>query len=544
VERDDIRMLAREWDRRGFSRRAFLRLLRSGAGATTIAGILGAGGGAAAWFARETAAAPSAKAAAPPRGGAFVAAGTGEIKMDPYYQTAPTWIIQGQIYGALFDYLGPDPFKIHGQIAESWQESDKELTVKLRPGVKFHTGREVTAQDVADNIDRALDKSIGHYLYDYFNPAVAGREVIDKYTVKIAYKTTYPLKLDDLTILYLIPKEAMADVATKPVGSGPFKFVSYSPGDTLEMERFDQYWEQGRPYLDKVTIKFIPDAQARIANLQAGSLDFVDSLAPSDIVRLQKEGKYQVAAAPPGGFWYCNVMNCAKPPLDNKLVRQALNYSMDREKVAKLAYFNRAPATQSRYLPSSPWYSKPAATRYTFDLTKAKALLQQAGHPDGFTTTLSIGDATIPGSKAMAQIWSQDLATIGVKLTILEKEQGPFFDDYFKGNYEIIGWLLGDGKADPASGINNSSPLRTENNKANIQTQPFFADYRKLVDQGVGSIDLKLRKPIYDKIQQYWADEGWSITIAFAVFADVLSGRTKGFRPSIDQVPHFGLVWF
>ena len=103
---------------------------------------------------------------------------------------------------------------------------------------------------------------------------------------------------------------------------------------------------------------------------------------------------------------------------------------------------HRAPATQSRYLPSSPWYSKPAATRYTFDLTKAKALLQQAGHPDGFTTTLSIGDATIPGSKAMAQIWSQDLATIGVKLTILEKEHGPFFDDYFKGNYDVIGWLL------------------------------------------------------------------------------------------------------
>jgi peptide/nickel transport system substrate-binding protein len=514
------------------SRRDLLRLVGGGLGAATVAGI-----------ARPWAPLPATAAAAPRRGGELIFAGTGELKFDPYFQAEINWITQGQIWNALFDYLGTDPFKPRPQLAESWKEMDKELTVKLRPGVKFHNGRELGAQDVVDNINRAKDKSIGHFLYDYFNPSVDGAEASDRYTVRIVYKKTYPLKLDDLTILYLIPKEAMAEVATKPMGTGPFRFVNYTPGDKLEMARFDQYWEQGKPYVDKVTIKIIPDAQARLANLRGGTVDFVDSLAPSDIVLLKNRGNVQVSMAAPGGFWYTNVLNCAKKPLDNKLVRQALNYSVDREKINRLAYYNLAPATQSRYLPASPWYNKQASTQYTFDLKKASALLQQAGLPNGFATTLSISDAIIPGSKAMAQVWAQDLQTIGIKLTIVEKEQGPFYDDYFGGNYEIQGYLLGDGKSDPASGINNSSPLRSQNNKANIQTQPFFAEYAKLVDDGINSIDPKVRKPVYDRIQRIWADESWTINLAFAVFGVVLSRRVAGFRPSIDQVPHFGNVW-
>src|SRR5215471_13661384 len=164
MKRHDVWTLAEEWGRRGFSRREFFCLLGNGAGAATIAGILGAGGGLTARLAGVTGDVPTTAAATAQRGGNLVAAGTGEMELDPYYQQARTWIIQGQFYSALFDYLGPDPFKIHGQLAESWNESDRELTVKIRQGVKFHNGREVTAQDVVDNINRALDKSVGHYL--------------------------------------------------------------------------------------------------------------------------------------------------------------------------------------------------------------------------------------------------------------------------------------------------------------------------------------------------------------------------------------------
>ena len=133
--------------------------------------------------------------------------------------------------------------------------------------------------------------------------------------------------------------------------------MSYAPGDKLELLRFEQYWEKGRPQLERVTVKIIADDQARIANLLGGSADFVDTVAPSDVVRLKTDKRVQVITPPPGGFWYTNVINTSHKPFDNKLVRQAMNWSVDREKVAKLAYFGLAPATQSRYLPSARYNS-------------------------------------------------------------------------------------------------------------------------------------------------------------------------------------------
>ncbi len=471
--------------------------------------------------------------------GTLVATASGDLQFDPYFAQTRAWFVQGQVFSALFDYQGKDPFSPSGQLAESWEDAEKTLTVKLRSGVKFHNGRPLTAQDVVDNIERAKDKSIGHYLFDYFDPTVDGAEALDPSTVRITYKQAYPLKLDDLTLLYLIPKEAMADIATKPVGSGPFRFVNYAPGDKLDLQRFDLYWDAGKPHLAGIQDKIIPDPQGRIANLSAGSADFVDSVSPSDVVRLKTDGNVQVITPPPGGFWYTNVLNTARPPFDNKQVRQALNWSVDREKIAKLAYFGLAPATQSRYLPDAPWYNQAANTMYSFDLQKSKALLAAAGFPNGFQTSMSLTEATMPGSKAMAQVWAQDLAQIGVQLSIIEQEDSAFWDAYGKGDWDMVAFGLGDGRLDPASAINNSSPLRLTNNRSHVETQPFFAEYSKLVTDGIASTDPRVRKPIYDRIQMIWADESWTINLAFWVIPVLLSNRVKNYRHPVDQVPHF-----
>ena len=471
------------------------------------------------------------------QGGALVATAPGDLQFDPYFAQTRAWIVQGQVFSALFDYQGKNPFAPSPQLAESYKETDKTLTVTLRKGIKFHSGRDFTPQDVIDNINRAKDKSIGHYLFDYFDPTVDGAEAVGSDTVRITYKQAYPLKLDDLTLLYMIPKEAMSDVATKPVGTGPFRFVSYAPGDKLELERFPQYFEKGKPHLDRVTVKIIADDQARIANLLGGSADFVDTVAPADVIRLKTDKRAQVITPPPGGFWYTNVINTSHKPFDNKLVRQAMNWSVDRAKIAKLAYFNLAPATQSRYLPSAPWYSEAASTMYKFDLARAKALLAQADLPNGFEASIMLGK--LAGSKEMAQIWVQDLAQIGVKMTIIEKEESAFWDTYGKGEWDTVAFGLGDGRLDPASGINNSSPLRINNNRAKIESLPFFEEYKKLVLEGIGTTDMKARKKTYDRIQAIWAEESWIVNLAFWVIPVVISQRVKGYRHPVDQVPHF-----
>src|SRR5262249_25445700 len=184
------------------------QLLRAGLFAVGALGVLGIAG--------------SSTAAAIPadqRSGDLVAAGTGDMKFDPYFQIAPLRFVSEQIFNRLVDYFGPDPQTPSPQLADSWQETDQTLTVQLKKGVKFHNGREMVAQDIVDNIARAKDKSIGHYLYDVFNNSVDSADVLDQYTVRINYSKVYPVKLIDLSKLYIIPKEAMADVATNPVGS-------------------------------------------------------------------------------------------------------------------------------------------------------------------------------------------------------------------------------------------------------------------------------------------------------------------------------------
>jgi peptide/nickel transport system substrate-binding protein len=487
---------------------------------------------------KPTAAGP----ATPKKGGTLTMTANGELTFDPYFNIGTA----GQsfhFFNALFDYRGANPYEPQPQLAESFEETEKTLTIKLKQGVKFHNGREMVAQDVVDNIARAKDKSLGHYLFGNFDPSVDGAEATEKYTVKITYKKTYPVKRQDLVPLYIIPKEAMADVVKNPIGSGAFKFGSYSPGDKLELTPFSDYWEKGKPYLDKVTVKIIADPQARLANLLSGSVDVIDRVPLSDIARLRSEGKVQTLSSPPGGTWFANVLNCAKKPYDNKLVRQAINFSIDRDKINKLAYFDLAPVTQSRYLPTDFWYDEKSAKMYTFDLQRAKQLLTQAGLPDGFKTTLAVSEAVLPGSKSMAQVWAQDLQKIGITVDIIEKEQGPFYDEYFAGNYDIQAYGLGDGLLDPATTLASGSPYRLANNKANIQGLPFFADYSKLLDEGSSLIDPKARKPIYDKIQQIIADEGFVVVTAFWLSFSALSKRVQGYKIPGDRRPFLSDMW-
>ncbi len=513
------------------------QLLRSSLGMAAALGVLGVAGSATA-----SAASLPSFAVATQHSGDLVAAGTGDFKFDPYFQIVPLRFVTEQIFSRLVDFFGPDSQTPHPQLAESWQETDQSLTVTLKQGVKFHNGREMVAQDIVDNIARAKDKSIGHYLYDVFNNSVDSADVVDQYTVRINYSKVYPVKLIDLSKLYIIPREAMADVATTPVGSGPFRFVSYNPGDKLVMQAFDDYFDADKPYLSSVTVKIIADPQARLANLQSGSVDDVNALALSDVARLQGDSSLQIVNYPPGGTWYANVLNLSHPPFDNKVVRQALQFSLDRETINQLAYYSTGPTTQTRYLPDNFWYDPNAANRYTYDLDRARSMLQQAGLGSGFQTSISISESVLPGSQAMAQVWAQDLAQIGITLNIVQKEQGPFYDDYFNGNYDIQAYGLGDGGFDPATEITNSSPMRLENNKAFLQTMPFFETYKNLVLQGTASIDPNARKPVYDQIQEMLVDESWVQILAFWVTYDGLTRRVQGFQKPIDQVISFGGV--
>jgi peptide/nickel transport system substrate-binding protein len=479
----------------------------------------------------------------PVAGGTIIIASGGDPSFDPYFLNSELRDVQGQIFRALFDYRGDDPYEVNPALADTWEETDNTLTVKLKEGVLFHNGREVVAQDILDNLDRAKDEALGHNLSAIFGPSVASAEAVDTYTVKLTYTSTYPTKREDLVYLYLIPKEAMESVATDPVGCGPFSFVSYVPGDKLEMDRFVSFYESGLPYLDHVTVQVIPDQQAQLANLRSGAVDFVGSLPLSDLATLEADSSLQVLRYPIGGVWQCILLNTKQAPLDQQAVRQALNYSIDRDKIIQFAYFGELQPTQTRYLPDIFWFDQEAESFYSYDLDKAKELLAQAGIGDGFELSISIAPDVILGSKEMAQVWQQDLAQLGIDATIEEKEQALFFDDYFAGNFQAIAYTLGDGTIDPAIYLANNSPLRTENNTCGIETQDFFEEYAQLIEDGRSTIDRDARKTTYDRLQLLSAEQGWVINLAFNQDALALSPRVQNYQTDITEFTQLDGVW-
>lgn len=516
-----------------YSRRGFLEFSAVAAGALAVSACV-----------PEVVQAPApAPAAGPKRGGQLtLLSGDGVITLDPYFFTNGARELSQQIHDSLVSFNGPDPLVPQGQLAESWQETETTLTLKLRRGVKFHNGREFTAQDVADSMARAKDKSIGHQQFSVFDPTVESVDVIDPYTARISYRKLNPIKFAELAQLWILPKENWGDITKHPIGAGPFKFVRHVPGLEVELERFDEYWQKDQPYLDKITVKIMTDPQARVANMTAGTGDVMPNPPRVDFDRLSREPNLQAVAAEVVDLWDDIILNCSKKPLDNKLVRQALNYTVDRAKFNKLVYFGQLVESQSVFQPNHWAYDPKVAQLYTFDLDKAKALLRQAGYPDGFDTSININSAN-PQYAQYSEIWAQDLAKVGVRLKIRVLEGAVSADEYNKGLFEMQAFNTGlIGRGDPAA-LTASSPYRPEGNRANIENQPFFEEYKRLWAEGLTSIDRKVRKPIYDRLQEIIAGEGFIIVLGFTPNRWILSKRVRGFRAVPSGLQVYAPVW-
>lgn len=471
----------------------------------------------------------SSSSSTPKRGGSLtILSGQGVSTLDPFFQTAGAWELSQQVFEPLVDFTGPNPDQPVGKLAESWTETGTTLTFKLRQGVKFHNGREFTSQDVVDTFARAKDRSVGHQLFSIIDPTVASVDATDRYTARINYKALHPARFGDLAACYIIPKENWQDVTKAPIGAGPFKFVSYAPGSAVNLVRFEEYWQRDRPYLDKITLSIMPDEQARAAALTGGSGDAaMPNMPRANFDRLAKDPSLLTKKVPSPLFDDI-ILNCAQKPFDNQFVRQAMNYTIDRDKINKLVYFGTLDLAQ-REFPKGHWaFNETANSKYKYDLDKAKALLAQGGVPNGFETSINVGSK--PEFAQTAQLWKEDLAKVGVKLQINEYETAVFAAEYNKNLWKIQAFTNGP-KRDPSSIVGNS-PYRQVDNRARIDTQPFFEDYKKALADGLSSNDLAVRAPAYKRLQDILAESGHIIVLGFT---PVLYGTTKNVRDVVFE---------
>lgn len=452
--------------------------------------------------------------------------------LDPYNTNSTLAQAVGKgYYEGLFAF--DKDLKIQPLLAESVEpnEDGTVFTLNLRKGVKFHDGTDFDANAVKVNFERVLDKSNALARHNQFN-RIKEIEVIDPHVVRITLSEPFSPFINALAhpSAMMISPTALEkwgkDITFHPVGTGPFQFVEWKPAESLKMEKFDGYWQDGYPKVDSLTFRTVNDNNTRAAVLQTGEVDVAYPVPYEQAKRLQSNDKLEVVSAPSIIARYLS-MNVQHKPFDDVRVRQAINYAINKEALAKVAYAGYAFPSQG-VVPQGVAYAK-KMDPWPYDPVKAKALLKEAGYGDGFSTTLwsAYNDGT--AAKAV-QFLQQQLAQVGIKASVelLESGQRVQRVQQAKDAQEApvrmyyAGWSASTGEADWALRplLATSAWPPAFNNTAyysNEQVDNDIADALKTTDEAN-------KTELYaDAQEQIWKDAPW----AYLVTVELVSAHSK-----------------
>jgi peptide/nickel transport system substrate-binding protein len=374
------------------------------------------------------------------RGGTLLAALTGEPdSLDP----AKSEIYTGaQVYDNVFSKLVDiDPKqRFYGVLAKSWKQVDaKTWQFDLKPNVFFHNGETFTAADVKYTFERILDpKTASGYAPLY--GAIARVEVVNPHRVVFHLKTPFGPFLTNLAnngeIVNRKAIESGKNSARNPVGTGPFQFVEWVQGDHVTLKRFDRYFEHGKPYLDGIQFKFLPVDQSRIDALRSGQLDWLDAIPLQQLTQLKSDASFNYVGSALAGIPDFLALNTKKAPFDNKALRQAVAWALDRNEIRAVAYFGAGEVGSEEVPSGSIWHDNADPYRKGPNLTKAKALMQASGHGNGLTVQY-LGLPQYPELLKTGEVVREQLKKIGITMQIEQVDVSVWFDRFSKGNYQI-----------------------------------------------------------------------------------------------------------
>jgi peptide/nickel transport system substrate-binding protein len=412
-------------EQRGIDRRTFLKV--AGAGAIgTVAAVEGLGpvlGGAAS----------EALAANPKRGGKItISTVDTPVNMDPADAELYASL---QVYDNMFSKLinVTADYKFVPNLAHSWhRETATTWIVDLVDNAVFHNGAHLTAHDVKFSMDRVKSHPNG-----VFFSAFKSTEVVNKYRVRFHLNHPFGAFEAGLAMFSeIVNPNAVTHSNPKlhPIGSGPYRMTEWVQNDHVTLTRWQHYFKKNKPYLDEVVFRAIGDDTVRLTGLQTGQLAWIQQVPPQKTTALLRSS--QIKSSPGRPYLpYFFMLNCAKPPFNDKRVRQAIAWAVDRQEFEKLVWFGTAvPATEGVSLPS-PWYSGVDPYKGAPDPEKAKHLLKQAGR-----SNLVVNFANQPNVQATQRygvILKSQLAKVGITLNIQNFAPAQWFEELSSGRYQI-----------------------------------------------------------------------------------------------------------
>ncbi len=391
-------------------------------------------------------------------------------------------------------------------LAESWEASADGLqwTFNIREAT-WHDGSPVTAHDVVFSINRIKDPNVASPRAGNFSVVQAIEASDDRTVVMTLSEPSAPLlSFLAASLNVIVPQhvvEANGDLQNTVVGSGPFRFVEYLPQTRLVLERFDDYWgvdEAGNqlPYLDGITFTFYPDPTARTTAIQTGNVDWIEYVPAADIPTLQADPNVEVVGGLAANFRSVQ-FNTEVPPFDDYRVRQAFAYAIDKQAIVDLALFGTGGVVATgTTIPGGNYYAVDSTPYDTPDKEQARALLAEAGYPNGFTFDFYI-TSTYDFLRDPAEVIQAALAAIGVTANIVMEDWTIFLPKYLESDFAVT--LSGSsGQTDPDAFL--YTPFHSSSN-ANVYN---FKDERvdELLAAGRIESDPEARRAIYLEAQE------------------------------------------
>ena len=387
----------------------------------------------------------------------------------------PSRVTEGETFKVtvnLFETLlnfGDQDTTIQPGLAKDHKTSEDGLTYtfELEEGVKFHDDTDFNADAVVKNFERwagGNEEQFPYYASMFGGFKDDESHVIESVTADGDYTVVIKLKRPQAPFLKNIAMDMFAiasptafeeqgdnDFERNPVGTGPFQFVDWKPNDSITIEKFDGYWQDGLPKLGKVIFLSIPDNSARLNALLAGDIDLADGINPSDGVTIEDDDSLQLFERPSMNVGYLG-LTVTRPPFDNKLVRQAMNHAIDKQSIIDSFFEGRAEVAKNPMPESISGYNDDIEG-YEYNPEKAKELLAEAGHADGFDMELwamPVPRPYMPDGEKVAEVIQKNLEDVGITAKIVSHEWATYLDLASKGDADafMLGWTGDNGDAD------------------------------------------------------------------------------------------------
>jgi peptide/nickel transport system substrate-binding protein len=418
-------------------------------------------------------------------------------------------------------------------LAQSWEVLDggRRYRFHLRPGVKFHDGSTLDAEDVKWTYGTIVDGTVStpkSAAYD----RVEEIEILDPLTVDFHLSEPFGSFLVEFTSAQgVMPAGSTPEqMNVHPVGTGCFEFVAKTP-ETVTLTRYEDCWE-GVPYIERIVLREVPDATVRVLELMKGTVQLLINDVPPDLVpRFREHASYRVAEDPGAVYAYIG-LNLRDPLLEDVQVRRALAHAIDRQKIVDTLW-NGLGVVSETMLPPGLYYRNEELEVYEFDPELAGRLLDEAGYPDPDGDgprprfELSYKTSTNEPYVLQAQVIQQMLAEVGIDMEIRSQEFATFYDDIQKGNFQLFG-LLRFGVTDPNI---YDMTLHSKNFPPEGQNRGFYqnAEFDRLVDQAAALTEPAERKPLYLRIQEIFYEDLPYISLYTRVNVAVMPELLKGY---------------